>query len=543
MINRNKRDQEAWFREKTLESLKNNKYLQENDIVQVAEDGNFYKVVKTTTEIILQNSLYAQLMNNGLNAFSAEKLKTPRNIAISGDVVGNADFDGSKNINIITTVKNVDASIISTGTIDVGRLPKTALSDFIPVANQTARFLLTKGQVQNGDTVKETDTKKMFLVINDTKLNLEDGYQEYTTVVDWSTITGKPEWFPPAAHVHRKSEIIDFPTSMKNPNLLNINVNGTIQEYDGSIDTYIDITASSLNVYTQQETLSILENWRAEIAKQRDIEIKNVARTKLSMGSVSSEYDDAGKIEAKIKAAQETADTKLNNSQNSGYNGFLTGTAGVYTGGGNELNLSSSSDYIWINWRHMGNAKINKFYFADGSSTNSFNSTVKAGTFEAINAINCNGDIRGDRVYNAVWNDYAEFFERGEETEPGDIISLDINSDKERYVKASNENSIIVGVHSDSFAHLIGGEEPQNGENFFDYNIKKFIPIGLAGRVKVKVIGQVKKGDSIVISHDIPGVGISFNKNNFDYFSTIIGIALENKTSEGIGLVKILIKH
>lgn len=127
------------------------------------------------------------------------------------------------------------------------------------------------------------------------------------------------------------------------------------------------------------------------------------------------------------------------------------------------------------------------------------------------------GTINGSKVYNAVWNDYAEFFERGEETEVGDIIALDENSDEERYIKATSESKVIVGVHSDTFAHLIGGENPTNGEDFYEYNIKKFIPVGLAGRVKVKVIGPIKKGDLITISPFDAGVGVSINNHSEKY--------------------------
>ncbi len=145
--------------------------------------------------------------------------------------------------------------------------------------------------------------------------------------------------------------------------------------------------------------------------------------------------------------------------------------------------------------------------------------------------------LKASKVYNAVWNDYAEFFERGEETEPGDIISLDYSSNEEKYIKASKENNCVVGVHSDSFAHLIGGENPPANEDYFEYNIKKFIPVGLAGRVKCKVVGPVKKGDYIGLS-DFPGIG-----KRVTHIDKYLGIALEDKLSErDVSKIKILIK-
>lgn len=152
-------------------------------------------------------------------------------------------------------------------------------------------------------------------------------------------------------------------------------------------------------------------------------------------------------------------------------------------------------------------------------------------------SVTVNGDLRANRVYNSVWNDYAEFFERGEETEAGDIIALDCASDKEQYVKASIENPVVVGVHSDSFAMLIGGEETESPVEYYSKNEKKFIPVGLAGRVKVKVVGKVLKGQYIGLGN-LPGIG-----SMVDYLSPYkVGIALEDKLNEEIGLVKILIK-
>lgn len=146
------------------------------------------------------------------------------------------------------------------------------------------------------------------------------------------------------------------------------------------------------------------------------------------------------------------------------------------------------------------------------------------------------------KVYNAVYNDYAEYFPKGEETEPGDIISLDFSSDTERYVKADNiKNTAVVGVHSDSYGHLIGGDNPPASftGSFEDYNNVRYIPIALCGRVMVKVKGIVHKGEYIVAS-DISGVGKAEESSKLST-NHPVGIALENKLTEGISKIKIKI--
>lgn len=150
-------------------------------------------------------------------------------------------------------------------------------------------------------------------------------------------------------------------------------------------------------------------------------------------------------------------------------------------------------------------------------------------------ALLCEGTFAASQIFNAVWNDYAEFYERGEYTEPGDIIGLNPNSDKEEYIKATNP-SMCVGVHSDEYGHLIGGEQAPEGKDFVEYNMDKFIPVGLVGRVKTKIVGPISIGDKIVLS-DIPGVGRKFIKG-IDDSENIIGMAVENKTDESISRIR-----
>ena len=61
-----------------------------------------------------------------------------------------------------------------------------------------------------------------------------------------------------------------------------------------------------------------------------------------------------------------------------------------------------------------------------------------------------------------------------------------MNSEEERYIKASSLDAP-AGVHSEEFGMILGGEECQEGEDFLQENLKKFIPVSLAGRVMVKV--------------------------------------------------------
>lgn len=135
------------------------------------------------------------------NAPTATKLQAARTIALSGAVTGSVSSDFGGNVTISTTLANFDASKITSGTINIDRLPKAALERLVVVADDAARFALTTATAQSGDTVKVTSTGKMYLIKDESKLSSEDGYEPYTagsaSSVPWSGVTGKPSTFAP----------------------------------------------------------------------------------------------------------------------------------------------------------------------------------------------------------------------------------------------------------------------------------------------------------------------------------------------------------
>lgn len=113
------------------------------------------------------------------NADTATKLKTARSISVKGGNnggTGSANFDGSGNISI--TIPSIDAASV-TGVLPLNTIPKGALERLVHVANKAARFQLTNTQVQTGDSVIQDDTGVMYIVVDDSKLNSDAGYQEY----------------------------------------------------------------------------------------------------------------------------------------------------------------------------------------------------------------------------------------------------------------------------------------------------------------------------------------------------------------------------
>lgn len=136
-------------------------------------------------------------------------------------------------------------------------------------------------------------------------------------------------------------------------------------------------------------------------------------------------------------------------------------------------------------------------------------------------------EITGQRIYGSYWSDYAEFFPKGEETNPGDLIMLNPYSDTEEYVAHTGEQNIpVIGVHSDEFGHIIGGEDPIDKQDFLDYNLDRNIPVALAGRVHVSFVGKAERNNYVVPSN-VKGCAKLYDATK-DNPLQIIGILVED---------------
>lgn len=95
------------------------------------------------------------------------------------------------------------------------------------------------------------------------------------------------------------------------------------------------------------------------------------------------------------------------------------------------------------------------------------------------------GYFYATRVYNAVWNDYAELFEIVESIEVGHIAYVQ----EDGRVAATGDPSCAIGVVSDQWGYLVGGTG--------DHNSDDYVAIGLAGRVPIEMNEKVSVGDMI----------------------------------------------
>ena len=168
----------------------NNKPTIPTSTSQLTNDSNFINDLSSHSATELSD---ISSVGSGSIITSAERTKLNNALveADKGDTVATLDVNQK-------LVQEVDASKITSGTIDIQRLPAGALERLIEVDDETERFSLTTNDVQNGDTVKQLDTGVMYRVVDDLNLNNSLGYKEYVAgraaAVDWSGVENKPSF-------------------------------------------------------------------------------------------------------------------------------------------------------------------------------------------------------------------------------------------------------------------------------------------------------------------------------------------------------------
>ena len=135
---------------------------------------------------------------------------------LAGYGITDAAKAGHKHV-IADITDNIPASKI-TGVLSLANIPAGALERLIPVADDTARFKLTKDNAQNGDVIKVTNTGKMYFVKDETKLSTEDGYEVFVAgtaaAVAWTNVTGRPSSMP-ASDVYAWAKAANKPSYSK----------------------------------------------------------------------------------------------------------------------------------------------------------------------------------------------------------------------------------------------------------------------------------------------------------------------------------------
>lgn len=207
------------------------------------------------SDIPTVNNAALTIQRNGTNVqtFTANQATN----ATANIVVPTAVSELTNDSGYLTSSSNLDASKLTSGTVDIERLPQGALERLVKVANEAARYALTTSDVQLGDTVQQLDTGIMYVVTDIDHLDSAAGYTEYTAgtaaSVPWSGVTGKPT-FAAVATSGAYSDLTGTPTiPTVNDATLTIQQNGTnVQTFTANASTNATANIQCVDLITAQ---------------------------------------------------------------------------------------------------------------------------------------------------------------------------------------------------------------------------------------------------------------------------------------------------
>jgi hypothetical protein len=128
----------------------------------------------------------------------------------------------------------------------------------------------------------------------------------------------------------------------------------------------------------------------------------------------------------------------------------------------------------------------------------------------------------------AQYADLAERFETDQPYDPGTVVAL--GGIKEITAAVDDLSEDVFGVISTRAAYLMNGAAGSD---------ETHPPVAVNGRVPVRVIGRVRKGDRLVSAGN--GLARAGAKNELSPFN-VIGRSLQDKTDTGEGTIEAIVK-
>lgn len=382
---------------------------------------------------------------------------------------------------------------------------------------------------------------------NTTRPFLKLGYTTLSSMADQFVIEGEPINLRNATSITDTLEIITSGTGMKANFQTNaFTVSDTTDTFTYSTvadDTHIGTTISSdvLFDYTKYETgndglLSITSPNGSQIentllTRQTGTFRPNLIKFLGDDGTGTFLQRDQWVMIPAIGGTESFSLTSEGMSLTGEVIGKYVATSNIGT-----ATLSPSSlSIVSSGSNNTSNVTLNGATISHDRSTDTL--TINPGSASTKKVV-VNSDFTATRVFMAVYNDYAELFEKneGEIIEPGDVVELDSYSGKYRKCRIPQSN-LVVGVCSDTYGLLLGGKPNVSEEE----NLKTFTPVGTSGRVWVKADeasnGVILPGDILVSS---PLEGYAMRAYGLPRPGTVIGKAITPKDPE-TGKVQIVI--
>ena len=287
-------------------------------ISHTSSTGNVHSLTKE--QILLGN--VDNTADASKNVLSATKLTTTRNIALTGDVTGNVNFDGSGNVSIATAIalNNISLGTHTTGNYVAGNTSGTGIA-----------ITGTAGEGWSPTISIDSTVATLTGVQTLTNKTLQDST---TFIVDNTDATKKVQ-FDVAGVATATTRTMTVPNT--NGTLITSGDTGTVTStmiLDGTI-VNADINASAGIVDTKLATISTVGK------------VANTATTATNLNTASSIVArdtsgnfTAGTITATLTGNSSTA-TALATGRTIGMTGDVTWTSALFTGAGNVTGVAT----------------------------------------------------------------------------------------------------------------------------------------------------------------------------------------------------------
>ncbi len=434
------------------------------------------------------NEVEANIVSSGTSTFSNVQTST---INVTSGIVGTLLTNAQPNINSVGTLSNL--TVGGSVTVNSGNVYVTGGSLYIngsPVSTSAETF---HGGTVSLDTIFISNTASTTVNTGTVRVVGGVGVTGNVNVGDTISVTTVT-----ATSVEGTLTTGDQPNITSVGTLGNLDVSGSLSSYSASAhhatySTYVnaDTVGGTLTTAAQPNITSVGNltslSMTGDIITAGNIRINNNV-SELSVGD--SIWMSNGAVEA----------PSFNGSFYGLFNGAitfpdLTVQTTAYTGGGGGPSEPSDSANT-----------PNTLVLRDA------NGDFSAGVITAI-------------VTNARYADLAEKYKSDAQYQPGTVLVF--GGSMEVTITTKMADVSVAGVVSTAPAYVMNHEETDA------------VTVALRGKVPVKVVGPVRKGDLLVTS-DVPGHAISVGKSSA-HSSAVFGKSLEEDLSVGIKTINAVI--
>ena len=473
--------------------------------------------VNTINEVSANNGVSVEgvlLKDSIVNSDTIVSQSANTNLTLSGNGSGVVSISDSLIVDSITARSGTNTNLTlagkGTGTVDI----TTAMTvDSISSRTADANLILSgngDGDVRILDDLEVTASVKSDTITSynaDTNLTLTGNGTGIVYVNDNFDVNGT---------ITATTVSADTITSETADTDLSLSGNGT-----GNVNVVDNLNVNNISSYTANTSLQLSGDGTGGVQITDSLQVNSVAGytlnadLTLSGNGTGNVVVSTGLIVDTITSRQ--TDTNLSLTANGTGKVYINDTfewTGTATGS-IDGNAATVTNGVYTS----GNQSIadNKTFTGTLTST-----TLTTGAAATAGSITGNWSLTTGSRLQATYADVAEMYTTDGEYDPGTVVMF--GGEQELTIAQGYATTQVAGVITTNPAFVMNQECQGQA-------------IALKGRIPVKVIGAVNKGDFIVASNE-PGVGIATDK----YIGgAIIGKAIESKHTDGIDLIEVKI--